>query len=113
MHEMSLAEGIVDLIEEESRRQGFTRVLEVRVAVGELGGVEPEALQFCFDAVCRGTLADGARLTIERVPGQAWCMTCARVVPLHERYGECPQCGGVELQLQAGDELRLLDLEVR
>ncbi len=113
MHEMSLAEGIVDILEEESRRHGFERVLQVRVAVGALGGVEPEALQFCFDAVCRGTLAEGADLRIEHVPGQAWCLGCAQVVPLRERYDACPRCGGFELQLQAGDELRLLDLEVR
>jgi hydrogenase nickel incorporation protein HypA/HybF len=110
---MSLAEGIVDILEEESQRHGFERVLQVRVAVGALGGVEPEALQFCFDAVCRGTLAEGATLNIERVPGQAWCLGCTQVVQLSERYDACPQCGGFELQLQAGDELRLLDLEVR
>ncbi len=113
MHEMSLAEGIVDIIEEEALRRGFARVLQVRVAVGELGGVEPDALQFCFDAVCRGTLAEGARLCIERVGGQAWCMDCARAVALHERFGACPECGGFKLQMQAGDELRLLDLEVQ
>lgn len=113
MHELSLVESMLGIIEQEARARGFARVLAVRVAVGELGSVEPQALQFCFDAVCRGSLADGASLLIERVPGRAWCMDCSRQVALHDRLADCPECGGFALQIERGDELRLLDLEVQ
>jgi hydrogenase nickel incorporation protein HypA/HybF len=112
MHEMALCEGLVDLVEEEARKAGATRVRTVVLEVGALGHVAPEAMAFCFDAVSRGTLAEGARLAIERTPGAGWCLDCEAVVPLSERFGACPTCGHHRVQMTAGDELRLRELEV-
>jgi hydrogenase nickel incorporation protein HypA/HybF len=112
MHEMSLCEGIVDLIAEEARRHGFTRVKSITIDVGVLGHVDPQALAFGFDVVSRGTLADGARLVIEQVAGAGWCMDCSKTVPLAERFGACPECGQHHVQMTAGDELKLRELEV-
>ena len=112
MHEMSLTESIVDLIQDEAKKGGFTKVKRVRVLVGALSNVVPDALEFCFDAVTRGTLAEGAVLEIIPVPGQGWCMDCAKTVALEERFGTCPECGGYHVQMTAGDALRLQDLEV-
>ena len=67
---------------------------------------------FCFDAVTRDTVADGAKLEIIRIPGTAWCMACSKAVPLSARYDPCPECGGHQLQMTAGDELRVKELEV-
>jgi len=112
MHELSLVEGIVDLIAEEARARAFSRVRVIHVSVGALGGAEPEALRFCFDAVARGTIADGARLEIRTVPALGWCSECSRQTPLAERFSECPACGRAPLRILAGDELRLSELEV-
>jgi hydrogenase nickel incorporation protein HypA/HybF len=112
MHEMALCEGMVQLIEEEAVRQSFRRVRTVTLEVGALGHVAPEALAFCFEAVSRGTVAEGARLLVERIPGAGWCLDCGRTVPLSERFGACPDCGRRHVQMTAGDELRLRDLEV-
>ena len=112
MHEMSLTESILDLIEDEARKGGFTKVKVVRVQVGALSQVIPDALQFCFEAVIRGSVADGAALEIIAVPGQGWCMDCEKTVPLDERFGACPECGNYHVQMTAGDELRLHELEV-
>jgi hydrogenase nickel incorporation protein HypA/HybF len=112
VHEVSLIESVVALIEDERRRQAFSRVRMVCLHVGSLGHAEPDALRFCFDAVTRGTIADGARLEIEIVPGLGKCGGCRQVVPLEDRFGECPFCGNTEVQMTAGDELRLAELEV-
>jgi hydrogenase nickel incorporation protein HypA/HybF len=111
MHEMSLVESLVALVEEERRRQAFSRVRVVRLQVGALGHAEPDALRFCFDAIARGTIAEGARLEIEMRAGEGWCAGCSRRAPLEDRFAECPGCGE-PLQLTAGDELRLTELEV-
>lgn len=113
MHETSLAENLLELIAEAARERSFERVLAVRVAVGELAGVEPEALRFCFGALCRDSPAEGATLRIDRVAGRAWCMDCSREVALPDRLAGCALCGGFGLRIKGGDELRLLDLEVR
>jgi hydrogenase nickel incorporation protein HypA/HybF len=112
MHEMALAEGLIELVEEEARKAHATRVTVVRLSLGALGHAEPEAIRFCFDAISRGTLAEGAALAIDIVPGAGWCLDCARTVPLTERFGACPDCGQYHVQMTAGDELRLSELEV-
>jgi hydrogenase nickel incorporation protein HypA/HybF len=108
---MSLVESLVALVEDERRRQPFSRVRVVRLQVGVLGHVEPDALRFCFDAIARGTVAEGARLEIEMRAGEGWCPACRRAAPLEDRFADCPQCGEV-LQMTAGDDLRLTELEV-
>jgi hydrogenase nickel incorporation protein HypA/HybF len=112
MHEMALAESLIQLVEEEGRKQGFTRVRVVRLEVGAFGAVEPEALRFCFDAVTRGSIAEDAALDIVALPGAGWCLDCARTVAIAERFGACPECGGFHVQMSAGEELRLKELEV-
>jgi hydrogenase nickel incorporation protein HypA/HybF len=112
MHEMSLAEGIVQLIEDAARTQGFAQVRAVWLEIGRLSSVEPEALRFSFDAVTRGTLADGARLEIVYVPGSAWCLKCSRSVDLPALYEACPHCGGYQVQVTGGTEMRVKELEV-
>ena len=65
MHEMSLAESILQIVEETARSSAADQVRAVRLEIGTLSHVERDALRFCFDAVTRGTLADGARLEID------------------------------------------------
>ena len=112
MHEMALAESVLQIVEEAARTQGFARVRGVFLDVGALSGVEPEALAFCFEAVVRGTLAEGARLELTRLPGGGWCLVCARDVPLTARYEACPYCGGYQVQPNAGLEMKVRELEV-
>ncbi len=112
MHELSLIESMLSLVEEERQRQDFSRVLKIRLDVGALGHAEPDALLFCFDAAARGTIADGATLTIVMIPGEGNCPDCHRIVLLDHRFGDCPLCGGIQVRMTAGDELRLAELEV-
>jgi hydrogenase nickel incorporation protein HypA/HybF len=112
MHELSLVEGVLALVEEERRRQAFSRVRTICVHVGALGQVEPDALRFCFGAVTRGTIADGAQLTIVKIPGQGKRLNCQQVVAIDDRFVGCPLCGNTHVRLTDGDELRLAELEV-
>ena len=112
MHEMSLAEGVLQIIEDTARTQGFARVSAVFLELGQLSSVEPEALAFCFDAVTHGSIAAGARLEILRVAGSGWCLECAESVPMSELYAACPLCGGYQMQVTGGTEMRVKELEV-
>ncbi|HXH65088.1 MAG TPA: hydrogenase maturation nickel metallochaperone HypA [Mariprofundaceae bacterium] len=112
MHEISLCEDVVQLIEAQAGVQGFRRVRTVRLEIGSLAGVEIEAMRFGFDAVARGSIADGASLEIIEVPGTAWCPHCRKQVGVELRFDACPDCGHQPLQLTAGDEMRILELEV-
>ena len=112
MHEMALAEGVLQLIEDAARRQDFSKVNTVWLEIGQLSGVEVEAMKFCFDAVTRDSIASGARLEIIALPGTGWCMACALSVPMSELFGECPHCGSNQMQVTGGTEMRLKELEV-
>ncbi len=112
MHEMSLCENILQTLELSAKSHDFKRVKSVWLEIGGLSGVEPEALRFCFDAVTRDSLADNAKLEIVEIPGQAWCMPCAKTVQVWRRFDECPDCGSFQLQVTGGDEMRIKELEV-
>lgn len=112
MHEMSLCEGIRQVIEGQAEAHGFSRVAVVRLEIGRFAGVERAALDFAFDVVMRGGVADGARLEIIDQPGRATCFDCAAEVDLDDRLAPCPRCGGGRLLPVGGDEMRIKDLEV-
>ncbi len=112
MHEMSLAGGILQMIEESARRESFTRVRLLRVSAPALCGVEVEALRFALDALAPGTLLEGARVDIEEPRGQAACMDCGAGLEIAERGEACPRCGSYRLQVTGGTELRVIDLLV-
>ena len=81
------------------------RIATVRVRVGELSGVVPDAMLFCYDLVTAGTDLEGSRLEIERTPGCAHCRDCGRDFPLPDLIMLCP-CGSADVQLLAGTERR-------
>jgi hydrogenase nickel incorporation protein HypA/HybF len=112
MHEMSLAEGILGIVEEAARTQGFRKVKELRLEIGALAGVEVEALSFCLDVVLQGSVAEDARLELLRVPGAGWCMQCGETVTIAALYDACPRCGGYQVQATGGTEMRVKDLLV-
>jgi len=112
MHEMSLAEGVLQLLEDAARREHFTRVSVVWLEIGRLASVEREALAFCFDAVTRGSIAEGARLEFVDTPGSGWCMACAKTVAMEALYAACPDCGSYQVQVTGGTEMRVKELEV-
>jgi len=113
MHELSLCEGVVQLIEDQAREQGFAKVRTVWLEIGALAGVETGAMRFSFDAVARNTVADAARLEIIDIPGRARCPACQQTVDVNTRYDDCPGCGHYPLDVISGDEMRIKELEVQ
>ncbi|WP_299816036.1 hydrogenase maturation nickel metallochaperone HypA [uncultured Roseibium sp.] len=112
MHEMSLCESILDILKDQAAVDHFSRVKRVRVDIGPLSCVEPEALQFGFDVVMKGSLAEGAVLEIARPPAEALCLSCFKTVPVKERFDTCAECGSEALQVVSGEDLKIRELEV-
>lgn len=112
MHELALAEGMLELVVRTARDHGAARVTRVWLEIGALSHVAPEALAFCFDAVTRGSLAEGATLEIARTPGAAWCLPCGETVPLAQVGDPCPRCGSHRLAVTQGEAMRVKEIEV-
>jgi hydrogenase nickel incorporation protein HypA/HybF len=109
---MALAESMLQIVEDAARKNGAARVTAVRLELGALSHVEREALAFCFDAVTKGGVANGATLEIDATPGAAWCVPCGERVPLAQLGDPCPHCGGWRLTVVAGEEMRVKEIEV-
>jgi len=112
MHEMSIAESVLQIIEDKARSDGYARVMTVWLEIGQLAGVESESLRFCFDSVARDSIAEDARLEIIETAGQGWCMECACNVAVKDRYDPCPNCGCLQIEVTGGEEMRVKELEV-
>ncbi len=111
MHELALAEGVLQIVEEAARREGLQRIRSVWLEIGQLSSVEPDAMRFCFDAVARDSVAEGARLEIIATAGAAWCRDCSQPVALAALGDACPDCGGYRLRVTAGAGMRVKELE--
>ncbi len=111
MHEASIMQSALEEAERHARERGCTAIHLVRLRVGALSGVVPDALEFAFEALKAGTMAAGARLEIEAVPARAFCQVCQREFTLEDAVFPCPTCGGWESELQQGRELELTRLE--
>jgi hydrogenase nickel incorporation protein HypA/HybF len=108
MHELSLMECVVSAVEEQVAP---ARVVVVRLQVGRLAAVVPEALRFCFGVCAQATLLDGAELEIEVVDGRARCRDCDAELVVR-RLGEPCGCGSNDLDIVAGLELKVTEVEV-
>ena len=105
---------LIERVCEVARADGASRVTDIHVACGEVSGVIPDALEFCFDVCTAGTCAEGASLDIEMVPAAWRCDECGAVsrdvddrnIPL------CSVCGGRALRIVEGREFRLTSIKV-
>ncbi|MFF3055622.1 hydrogenase maturation nickel metallochaperone HypA [Streptomyces sp. NPDC057909] len=111
MHEMSIAMAVVDQVAEAAQEGGATSVGSVRLQVGELAGVVPDALSFCFGLACAGTVLEGAELVIDSVAARARCVPCADewAVGMPPQLC-CPVCGEATAELLSGRELQILSV---
>lgn len=109
MHELSIADSVVRVALEHA---GGRRVTRVDLRVGHLRQVVPSALEFAFELVTRGTLAEGAELALEQVPAAGLCRACGADGPLERFPFSCAECGSYEVELTQGEELLVESLEV-
>jgi len=108
MHELAIAEGVVESVLE---RTGERHVTIVRLQVGRLSGVVPDALTFCFELATAGTALEGAELQIEAPTGRGHCRECDQDFTLDDLILLC-ECGSADVEVVAGRELQVTSVEV-
>jgi hydrogenase nickel incorporation protein HypA/HybF len=109
MHELSIAEAIAAVADRHARGR---RVSRIEVSVGHLRQVVPSALSFAFELVVQGSALEGAELVLEEVPAAGRCRACGAESRLDGFPLICPACGGADLEVVAGEELRVESLDV-
>ncbi|MBP9900023.1 MAG: hydrogenase maturation nickel metallochaperone HypA [Verrucomicrobiota bacterium] len=112
MHEVAIMTEAVQMAVETARASGAKRVSALRLRIGQLSGTVPEALQFAWDVVRSGTMAENARLEIESVAPICWCATCQAEFECQDFLNECPRCHNWSGDLRHGRELDIVSVEV-
>jgi len=110
MHELSIAENIVEVVKENlaERRQ----LRSVKVRIGELANVIPDSLEFCFSAITKGTPFENARLEIENVGIVVHCDNCGADSEVEAFVFRCGNCGSTDVDVVSGNDLRVVEIEV-
>jgi hydrogenase nickel incorporation protein HypA/HybF len=111
MHEMSIVQSLFEIIGEEVRKNDLARVTLVRMRVGEMSGLVPDSIEFCFEVLARETPVEGAKLEITVVPITGHCASCGCEFPVRDLNFTCPGCGGLDVDTVGGEELCLDELE--
>jgi hydrogenase nickel incorporation protein HypA/HybF len=112
MHEMSIAQSLVDIIQEEMARHHAGRLESVRIHVGEMSAIVPDSLSFCFEVITAGTNMEGARLIMEVIPVEGKCRECGERFQVKDFVFICPSCGGTGVDAVSGQELSIVEIEV-
>ena len=112
MHEVSLMEQTLEIALENARQQGANKINRLKMRIGEMSGVVPEALEFAFDVVTEGTIAAGAILEIEPVPVVAYCPNCQQEFHPPDLFYQCPNCQQLSSKIISGQEIELTSLEL-
>ena len=112
MHELSIAQALLEQVEAAAAKEKSTRVVRVVIAVGALSGVEPEALRSIFPLVAEETVAAGAELVIEQVATRVKCRVCGQESTAGNYFIGCSTCESKDVELVAGRELNIKSIEL-
>lgn len=107
MHELGVAQEVVEIVSKHARGKVSRVVLEV----GKLSAILPDAIRFCFEVCAEGTALAGAQLDIIEIPGRAICRRCRAQLQLERPFGRC-DCGSTDLEWLSGEELNVKEYEV-
>jgi len=113
MHEVSIAQGLLDIVVENCKKQGYTGIESIKVKVGKASGIVPEALLFAFESMKADTIAEKASLIIDEIPVSGFCNSCNSNFTVNEAYVICcPNCNSFSIRVDTGRELNVDEMEV-
>ena len=112
MHELALADSIVQIVEREMKKYPGSKVLKVAIKLGALHEIVPDALQFGFDTMTMNTALAGAQLEIERIPIKGRCRKCGHEIVIEEYIFICPDCYSGDIEMTQGDAPEITHLEI-
>lgn len=112
MHELSVTSNLLEIALRHAQGAQANRITQLNLVIGELSGIIGESVQFYWDIVSKGTIAEGAQLHIDHVSASLRCLKCGHVFPLNGRDFSCPVCGAAEVVPGGGDDFRLESIEV-
>jgi hydrogenase nickel incorporation protein HypA/HybF len=112
MHELSVTEGLLSIVNEEAKKRGVKKVAGINLVIGELASIVDDSVQFYFDILSKGTASEGAVLFFRRVAAEYECRKCNHVFEKKSYSYHCPLCGGKAIIMNKGQEFYIDSIEV-
>jgi hydrogenase nickel incorporation protein HypA/HybF len=112
VHEMSIAQSLIDIVREEMIKNNANIIRTVRLSVGEMSAVVPESLEFCFSILTSKTPLEGVRLIMDIVPLKGYCRECEGIFKIENFIFVCPSCGSGQVEAIEGKDLSIVEMEV-
>ena len=112
MHELSVTQSLLEIALRHAEQASAQRITRLNLVIGELAGIVDDSVQFYWDIVSQGTIAERAELCFERVPAKLRCLECGHTFSMDGRDYACPACGETRVVAAGGDDFRLDSIEV-
>ncbi|CAG9295157.1 hydrogenase maturation nickel metallochaperone HypA [Celerinatantimonas diazotrophica] len=113
MHEITLCQQTIETVEQYACANGARAITDVWLRVGAFSCIEPAAMNFCFELVCRETLAEGCKLHLELQVAHCFCNHCQKEIELLSSLVKvCPHCGSHDLNIDADNDVTIERIEI-
>ena len=112
MHELAVTESILKICKDEQRKNSFNKINEIRIRIGELTGLVPDCIDYYFEVISKGTIGEGAKITVEKLPIIIECKECLYKSEIDSGIYSCPKCNSFRISIINGKEFYIDSLEV-
>lgn len=112
MHELSIAQNIVEMIQHHVPKSEWNRVIAVRLKIGAVAGIVPDSLEFSFHAITSETALTHARLLMEKIPFRIRCQACLATTENEYGFAVCSTCESTDVEVLSGTELQVSEIEI-
>lgn len=112
MHELSIVLSIVDIAQEELRKNDAHQIESIELEIGTMAGVEFSALEFAWEAGVKNTVLENSKKIVNKIQAEARCTNCDTKFVVDEPFARCPHCDNFFVEYLTGKELRVKSLIV-
>lgn len=112
MHELAVTQSILDISLRHAEQVHAVQITDINLVIGQFSSIIDDSVQFYWDIVASGTIAQGATLHFQRIPGEMTCASCGDVFCPDDRAFTCPACGSASVRISKGDEFRVDSIDI-
>jgi hydrogenase nickel incorporation protein HypA/HybF len=112
MHELAITQSILDISLRHAQKVSAKRIASIHLVIGKFSSIVDDSVQFYWDTIAKGTIAEGARLHFERIPAEMTCLDCGSTFEPADATFACPQCLSPKVKITKGEELRVESIDI-